>query len=90
MSNGIYLPMDTTHIKYLSSAGRFVGSSLWLDEDFKPKSVDITVCLKTDSKQTYRFTMFVKQQPDNERLKTSEEIIEGIKQERRNTKTKRG
>jgi hypothetical protein len=83
LTNGQWLPLDTADISFTASAGQFEGNNLWIDRDFKPEKVAVKVVLKSNPAQQKEFDIYVKQQPDNERLKTTEEILEEIKQSRR-------
>jgi hypothetical protein len=74
LSNGKYLPLDSTHLIFWASAGKFNGNSLWIDRDFTPKKVDIKVSLRDNPAMVKEFTIYIKQQPDPE-LKTMDEIM---------------
>lgn len=83
LTNGRWLPLDTADITFTTSAGQFRGNSLWIDQDFKPKKVSVKVVLKNNPAQQKEFDIYVKQQPDNGRLKTTNEILEEMKQSKR-------
>jgi hypothetical protein len=74
LSNGKFLPLDTTHLIFWASAGKFNGNSLWIDRDFTTKKVDIKVSLRDNPALVKEFTIYIKQQPDPE-LKTMDEIM---------------
>jgi hypothetical protein len=80
LSNGRYLPLDTTQLSFASSAGEFKGNNLWIDKDFKPEKVTIKVVLKSNPAQHREFDIYIKQKPDNEHLKTAEEIMNEMRQ----------
>lgn len=84
LSNGRYLPLDSTHLIFTASAGEFKGNSLWIDKDFKQDKVRIKVVLKSNPLQHKEFDIYIKQKPDNERLKTSDEIMNEIKHRPKN------
>ena len=46
LSNGRYLPLDSTHLIFTASAGKFSGNSLWIDKDFATEKVIIKVVLR--------------------------------------------
>ena len=48
-------------------------------KDFKNEKVTIKVALKANPKINKEFTMFIKKKPDDEKLRTSEEILGDIK-----------
>ncbi|MBL7703261.1 MAG: hypothetical protein JNM14_13500 [Ferruginibacter sp.] len=74
MSNGRYLPLDSTQLVFWASAGKFSGNSLWIDRDFAAQKVDIKVSLRNNPAMIKEFTIYVKQMPDPE-LKTMDEIM---------------
>ena len=82
LSNGKYLPLDSTHLIFWSSAGKFSGNSLWIDRDFAAAKVDIRVSLRKNPALVKEFSIYVKQKPDPE-LKTLDEIMN-------KSKTKKG
>jgi hypothetical protein len=41
LSNGRYIPLDSTDLIFWSSAGKFSGNNLWIDRDLKATKVDI-------------------------------------------------
>jgi hypothetical protein len=74
LSNGKYIPLDSTHLLFWASAGKFSGNSLWIDRDFAHKKVDVKVSLRNNPAITKEFSIYIKQQPDPE-LKTMDEIM---------------
>ena len=88
LTNGNYLPLDNSQLTFSSSSGEFKGNSLWIDKDSKYDKVRIKVVLKTNPSQHKEFDMYIKQKPDNENLKTVEEILNESKQSNKNKKTK--
>ena len=82
LSNGKYLPLDSTYLIFWSSAGKFSGNSLWIDRDFAAAKVDIRVSLRKNPALVKEFSIYVKQKPDPE-LKTLDEIMN-------KSKTKKG
>ena len=82
LSNGRYIPLDSSDLIFWSSAGKFTGNNLWIDRDFAPTKVDIKVSLRKNPALVKEFTIYVKQTPDPE-LKTVDEIMN-------KSRTKRG
>lgn len=74
LSNGRYLPLDSTQLIFWASAGKFSGNSLWIDRDFASPKVDIKVSLRDNPAMVKEFTIYIKQLPDPE-LKTMDEIM---------------
>jgi hypothetical protein len=82
LANGKYLPLDSTHLIFWASAGKFNGNSLWIDRDIAVNKIDIKVSMRNNPAIVKEFTIYIKQQPDPE-LKTIDEIIN-------KSKTKKG
>jgi hypothetical protein len=74
LSNGKYLPLDSTQLIFWASAGNFNGNSLWIDKEFAEQKVNIKVSLRINPALIKEFTIYVKQQPDPA-LKTIDEIM---------------
>ena len=75
-SNGSYLPLDSTHLIFTSSEGKFYGNSLWLDKNFTAEKVHIKVTLRKNPALTKEFDIWIKTKEDED-LKTTEEILRG-------------
>ncbi|HMO61552.1 MAG TPA: hypothetical protein PKC39_10345 [Ferruginibacter sp.] len=79
LSNGRFVPLDTTQVTFTATAGEFHGNSLLVDAGFEEAHVTITVTLKQNPAVHKIFDMPIKQKPDNEVLKTTEEILQEMK-----------
>ncbi|MDQ6758154.1 MAG: hypothetical protein M3004_14625 [Bacteroidota bacterium] len=75
LSNGNYIPLDSAQIVFWASEGKFYGNELWIEKNFSKDKILIKVSLKQDANISKEFTMFIKKSPDNEKLKTNEELI---------------
>lgn len=74
LSNGRYLPLDSTHIQFSASVGKFFGNTLLIDRNFEGEKVTIKVVLRKKPAVYKEFVMYIKIKPDNENLKTVEEL----------------
>ena len=74
LSNGKYIPLDSTQLIFSCSYGKFYGNSLLIDRDCKVEKVDIKVTLKTDPSLHKEFVMYVKKKEDG-KLPTMEEVL---------------
>jgi len=74
LSNGKYLPLDSTDLIFWASEGKFNGNSLWIDSDITSEKVDIKVTSKANPSLHKEFTIYIKKKPDPE-LKTKEELM---------------
>lgn len=75
LSNGRYLPLDSTHIKFTASAGKFIGNSLLIDKDFTQEKITIKAVLKNNTAIAKEFVVYIKKKPDDENLKTANELL---------------
>lgn len=74
LSNGRFIPLDSSEVLFKASDGVFHGNSLWLDPHFSKPKVTITVTLRDDPRQKKTLNIYIKQAPDPE-LKTEREIM---------------
>ncbi|MEO7292647.1 MAG: hypothetical protein ABIW34_06070 [Ginsengibacter sp.] len=86
LANGNYIPLDSTQIIFWASEGKFHGNNLWIDKDFKNEKVYIKVVLKGNPQISKEFTMFIKKKPDDEKLRTSEELLDEMKKSKKKKK----
>lgn len=86
LENGRYIPLDSSHITFWASEGKFHGNNLWIDKNFDKESVLIKVALKDDPKLSKEFTMHIKKKPDDEKLPTLEEILKVKKPKKKSKK----
>ncbi len=80
------MPLDSTHLIFSSSYGKFYGNSLWIDRDCKEEKITIKIVMKNNKALYKDFVMYIKKKEDNERLKTSEEILQEMKEAARKKK----
>lgn len=90
LSNGNYIPLDSSHLIFWASEGKFSGNSLWIDKDFKYDRVLIKVLLRGNPKLNKEFTIYIKKKPDNEKLATEEELLNEIQNKTGKNKKKNG
>lgn len=88
LSNGQYLPLDSTDIIFLSSDGKFSGNNLWIDADFKKDKVTIKVILRADHSMCKEFTMYIKKIPNPTNLKTVDELMGEMDRSKKSRKHK--
>jgi len=73
-ADGKYLPLDTTHLTFSSSAGTFYGNSLWIDTSMHTGAVKIKIGLKNDPSFQKSLVLYIKLK-EEEKLKTNEEVL---------------
>ena len=85
LSNGNYIPLDSTQLIFTSTHGKFFGNSLFIDRNISCQKVAIQITLKADRTQQKNFVMFIKTKED-EPLKTEKELLDEMKQKRKSEK----
>lgn len=83
LSNGKYIPLDSSHIILWASDGKFYGNELWIDKNFTKDKVSIKVTLKNEPGLSKEFTMFIKKKTDDEKLKTTDELLKEMGQHKK-------
>lgn len=79
LSNGRYLPLDSTDIIFITSDGKFYGNTLWLDPNFSKEKVTIKVILRNNTAVGKQFDMYIKKIPNPKKLKTVDEVLDDLK-----------
>lgn len=86
LSNGKYIPLDSTHLIFWASAGKFSGNNLWIDKNILTEKIDFKITLRRNPALHKEFSIFIKKNADPE-LKTLEELTKDKKtgsQQRKN------
>ena len=86
LANGRYTPLDSTHLIFWASAGKFSGNSLWIDRDFTEEKINFKVTLRTNPALMKEFTIYIKKKPDNEKLKTVDELMNEMQKQPKSKK----
>ncbi len=74
-SEGIWMPLTPREIKFISSAGKFEGNSLFIDSSFQEEKVVVRVSLKSNPEISKEITIYIKKLVIIEKLKTKEEFF---------------
>jgi len=88
LSDGRWLPMTAKEITLTSSAGVFSGNSLFIDSSFKEAKVTIKAVLKDNPTVWKELTLYIKTTIVNEKLKTTDELLEEWKRKANEKKKK--
>lgn len=89
LPNGRYLPLDSTHILFSSSDGKFFGNTLWVDPQFSKEKISIKATLRSNPSVYKQFDMYIKRIPNPTNLKTVEELLNESKQNSGSRRRKR-
>jgi hypothetical protein len=84
LSNGNYIPLDTTHIMFTTTAGKFTGNVLTLDANLKDEYVIVTATLKQDPSISRQVKIYIKKVLTEEKLKTTDELLEEWNKKKKN------
>jgi hypothetical protein len=60
LSNGKYMPLTAKDVNFTVSAGKLEDNSIWIDWNFKPDSVVVSIQLKKDPSVTRTVTIWIK------------------------------
>jgi hypothetical protein len=74
LSNGRYLPLDSTKILFTCAQAKFIGNSIIIPADFNAEKVTIKTTLKSDSSIFKEFDVYIKKMEDPP-LKSPSEIM---------------
>ena len=78
LSRGHYIPLDTNHIQFHTSYGKFHGNNLELPVNCTVKNVTIKATLISDPHISKEFTIAIKQNEDPP-LKSQQEVLNEYK-----------
>ena len=84
LSDGRWLPLTSKEIDFTASAGKFTGNSLFIDSAFKEPKITIKAVLKQNPSISQELTLYIKTKISNERLKTTDELLEEWKRKSKN------
>ncbi len=89
LSDGHFIPLDTADIILTATDGKFSGNSLWIDPNFTKEKVNISATLRSNHSVSKSFTMYVKKKPNDEKLKTMDELMNDMNNKTRSSKRKK-
>ena len=79
LSNGSYLPLDSNHLIFSSSYGKFYGNDLWIDSVAYNEPIKIYITLRKDSTVQKHAVMYIKKL-EEAKLKTADELLSEMRQ----------
>lgn len=75
LSNGQWLPLDSSQVRFQSNAGSFRGNDLFINSDYNGETVRVRAELKTNPAVWKEVIIYIRKRPFSERLRTTEEIM---------------
>jgi hypothetical protein len=85
LSNGRYLPLDSTKILFTCAQAKFIGNSIVIPADFMGEKVTIKTTLKSNVTIFKEFDVFIKKMEDPP-LKSTNEVMAEIKNSKKKKK----
>ena len=80
------LTVQTSYLK--AQQVNFFGNSLLVDPNFAGEKITIEVTCRKNAMLHKRFDMYIKKKPDNEQLKTEDELLNEMRNQRKSKKNK--
>jgi hypothetical protein len=80
LSDGNWRPLDSTQVQLTSNTGYFKGNDLFIDSSYKGETVKVKAVLKTNPSVWKETTIHIRKRGFDEPLKTSEQILEEMRQ----------
>ena len=82
LSNGKYLPLDSSRIQFSCTQAKFFGNNLFIPADFNEEKVTVKIMLREDNSKFKEFDIYIKKLIDPP-LKTQAEILDDLKNKRK-------
>ena len=83
LSDGRWLPLDTTQIKLTSNTGFFKGNDLFIDSSYARETISVRAVLKKDTAVWKEVVIYIRKRGFDEPLKTGDEILKEMRKEKR-------
>lgn len=83
LSDGTWLPLDSTQVILESNTGYFKGNDLFIDSSYKAETVVIKAILRNNPKVCKQTTIYIRKRGFTEPLKTKDEILEEMQNKRK-------
>ena len=74
-ADGRWLPLDSTHLIFVTNTGHFKGNDLFIDSTYKADSVKIKVVVRNNPTLWKETIIYIRKRGFDEPLKTDEEIL---------------
>jgi hypothetical protein len=78
-SDGSWLPLDSSHIKFTANTGYFKGNDIFIDSAYKGDSIVVKAILRSNPAVCKEVTIYIRKRGFDEPLKTNEEILQDMR-----------
>jgi hypothetical protein len=75
MSDGSWLPLDTSQVTLTANTGYFLGNDLFIDSSYTGNSVRVRTTLKSNPKISKEIVIYIRKRGFDEVLKKEEELF---------------
>jgi hypothetical protein len=86
LSDGSWLPLDSTQIRFLSDGGYFKGNDLFIDSSYTGETVRVKAVLRSNPRVWRETVIYIRKRGFTEPLKTNDEILEELRKKSRKSK----
>jgi hypothetical protein len=86
LSDGSWLPLDSTQIRFLSDGGYFKGNDLFIDSSYSGETVRVKAVLRANPKVWKETVIYIRKRGFTEPLKTNDEILDELRKKSRKSK----
>ena len=86
LSDGNWMPLDSTQVLFLSDAGFFKGNDLFIDSSYTHETVRVKAVLKNNPKVWKETVIHIRKRGFDEPLKTNQEILDEMRKKARTSK----
>ena len=88
-SDGRWLPLDESHIKFTANTGFFKGNDLFIDSSYTADSIVVKAVLKSNPSIWKQTVIYIRKRGFDEPLKTNDELFEEMRSNSRKKKKER-
>ncbi len=74
-TNGEWLPLDSTHIKFSANTGHFKGNDIFIDSSYTADTIKVKAILRANPAIWKEITIYIRKRGFDEPLKTNDEIL---------------
>lgn len=89
LSDGNWLPLDTTQVKFTANTGHFEGNDIFIDSSYKADSIIVKAVLRSNPAIWKQVTIYIRKRGFDEPLKTNDELFEEMRQNNRRKRSER-
>ncbi len=90
LSDGTWLPLDTTQVQLRANTGYFKGNDLFIDSSYRGETVTVKAALKSNPAISKEVTIYIRKRGFNEPLKTADQILDEMHTKRNRRQQRSG